>query len=55
MPLKKKARSSTRDFIRKAKALHYTTVKKDKCWGRTVALTETFVLRFEDIKVTPKM
>jgi hypothetical protein len=47
----KNARSSTRDFIRTVKALHYATVKKDKCRGRTVALTETFVLGFENIKV----
>jgi len=48
---KKKARFSTRDFIRKVKALHYAMVKKVKCRGLTVALTETFVPVFENIKV----
>jgi hypothetical protein len=51
MSLKKKARSYTRDFIRRLKALHYATVKKDKCRGLTAVLTETFFMGFENIKV----
>jgi hypothetical protein len=47
----KNAKSSTRDFIRKVKALHYATVIKDKRRGLTVALTETFFLGLETIKV----
>jgi len=47
---KEKARSSTRDFTRKVKSVHYTAVKRDQCRGTGVALTDTFGLGFQHIK-----
>jgi hypothetical protein len=54
MPLKSQAtaRSSTRNFIREIKYRHYTTVKKNKCRGLTVAYIKTFGLGFDHIKGT---
>jgi hypothetical protein len=48
---KNKGRSSTRDFMREVKYLHYATVKQDRCTDLTVPLTKTFGLGFEHIKV----
>ena len=42
-----KGRSSTRDFI----SIRPRS-KKDQCWGLTVALTATFGLGFEHMKVS---
>jgi hypothetical protein len=36
-------RSSTRDFIRDIKSLHYATVEKYQCRGLTVALKKLLV------------
>jgi len=47
----KKARSSSRDFIRKAKSLYYATAKKDQSRGLAVALIKTFGLGFGHIKI----
>jgi hypothetical protein len=47
----KEARSSSRDFVRKIKCLHYSTVKKSQCGDITVALTKALGLGFEHIIV----
>jgi hypothetical protein len=47
-----RGRSSTRDFIGDIKSLHYAAVEKDQCRGRTMALTKTYGLGFEHIKVS---
>jgi hypothetical protein len=47
----KKARSSTRGFIKAVKSVHYATFKKYQCRNLTVALKKTFCPGFEHIKV----
>jgi hypothetical protein len=51
MPLKKKGRSSTRDFIREAKSLHYAWVKQEQCRGLPLVPTNTFSLGYENVEV----
>jgi len=38
-----RGRSSTRDFIRDIKSLHYATVEKDRCRGLTEVLKKLLV------------